>query len=195
MHTFSRLIKMAGVTMLISMVTPVFAESVPVYDADAMQDDSVVATADQPQNLPPPPAPSQEAGSAFIPVQPTISSAQQPTLSMSVDQRIQRLEQQLNNMQNSDSASRVDSLQDQVQSLRGQLEQLNHQLEQMQSQQKTMYSDLDGRIAQTAGKSQAPENIANALNTADADAAADNPANDLPVTMPTKAVEKAPSAP
>jgi tol-pal system protein YbgF len=171
------------------MVTPVFAESAPVYDADSMQDDSA-AVAD---NLPPPPAPGQEAGGAFIPVQPTISSAP-PTTPMSVDQRVQRIEQQISNLQNSDSLTRVDSLQDQVQTLRGQIEQLTHQLEQLQTQQKSMYSDLDGRLAQTGTKTLAEANarsVPNALNTPDDEAAADNPANDLPVVTPTKMTEKA----
>lgn len=186
MLTLSRLIKIVGVTMCISMVTPVFAESAPVYDADSMQDDGTPVA----DNLPPPPAPGQEASGTFIPVQPTISSVP-PTTPMTVDQRMQRIEQQINNMQNSDSVTRVDSLQDQVQALRGQIEQLNHQLEQLQNQQKSMYTDLDGRLGQT-GKSLAEANPPSTLNTADDEAAADNPANDLPVATPAKAMEKAP---
>ena len=156
-------------------------------DADAMQDDA----ADQAQYLPPPPAPGQEASGNFIPVQPTISSVTS-TPPMNVDQRVQRIEQQINNIQNSDSVTRVDSLQGQVQALRGQIEQLTHQLEQMQSQQKSMYSDLDGRLVQAGTKSPDPVPSApGAMNTPDDEAAADNPANDLPVVIPSKVMEKA----
>jgi len=70
------------------------------------------------------------------------------TEGMSIDQRLKRIEQQVNNMQTSDSTQRVESLQDQVQTLRGQVEQLMHQLEQLQTQQKTMFNDLDKRLSQ-----------------------------------------------
>lgn len=142
--------------MCIGIAAPAFAESAPVYDADAMQQDSSYDVAsDQSADLPPPPPPGQEGGNAFIPVQPTISSVPSgPPLSM--EQRVQRVEQQVNNMQTGDAAGRVESLQDQVQSLRAQVETLTHQLEQVQSQQKAMYSDMDSRLALAGTKANNP---------------------------------------
>jgi len=186
MLTFSGLIKWVGVAMCISIAAPVFAESAPVYDADTLQQESTAS--DQADNLPPPPPPQQET---FIPVQPSIQpnvSSAQPSQPLSIYQRMQRIEQQVSNMQNSDAATRVDSLQDQMQALRGQIEQLTHQLEQLQSQQKTMYSDLDGRLAQsgttaatTTKDTESPRPVeaqANpATNTLDA--------TELPVETPT----------
>lgn len=181
MLNFTKLVQMAGVAMCISIVTPVFAESAPVYDADATQDDGVaVAAAPAPDNYPP--APGQEASGTFVPMQPAISSAQAAP-PMSQAERLQRLEQQMNNMQAGDAVTRVDSLQDQVQALRGQVEQLTHQLEQIQNQQKSMYTDLDGRLAQAGTKPASPV-TATPGAVAD-DAADDNPANDLPVVTPT----------
>jgi len=172
MLTFNNVVKILSAALLISIAAPIFAESAPVYDADSMQQDDGMS--DQSQYMPPPP-PNQE-GSAFIPVQPTISSAPSAQTS-NVEQRIQRLEQQISSIQNTDgSPAHVDSLQSQVQALRGQVEQLSHQLEQLQVQQKTMYSDLDGRLAQTGSK---PVNLAppippnsNAMDAVNANAAA-----------------------
>lgn len=198
MLTVSEKFKMVAVAMSIFIATPVFAESAPVYDADSMPDNSGLS--DQAQYLPPPPGPQQETSSAFIPVQPTVSSIPQQA-QLNIDQRIQRVEQQINNMQTSEAAARVDSLQDQVQAMRGQIEQLTHQLEQLQTQQKSMYTDLDGRLSQSGSVKtaevlakanpktvQALETPAEPENTATADRAtvADNASTDeLPVETPT----------
>lgn len=152
MWTCLRVTKIIGIALFIFVAMPVFAESAPVYDADAMQQEMENGTTDQSQYLPLPPPPEQETSGAFVPPttpsQPTVS-IEQSMASMSPEQRLQRLEQQVNNMQNSDAVTRVESLQTQVQSLRGQIEQLTHQLEQLQNQQKSMYSDLDKRLSQS----------------------------------------------
>ena len=137
---------MLGVSVCLCIAAPAFAESAPVYDADAMQQD-------QPFDA----APDQSHTCRHLR---HLDKREEVHLflysrrfhlflqgRLSMEQRMQRVEQQVNNMQTSDAASRVDSLQDQVQSLRGQIEQLTHQLEQVQNQQKTMYSDLDNRLA------------------------------------------------
>src|SRR5262245_66134565 len=104
-----RILRMTSMVMCISIAMPVFAESAPVCDADTMQEDSQGMDQQQAQYLPPPPSPSQqqEAGSAFIPVTSNVSSApsERP---LSMDQRMQRVEQQMSNMQNSDAATRVE---------------------------------------------------------------------------------------
>lgn len=158
---------MLAVAMLINVATPVFAQSAPVYDLDSMQqqDDGGIpmAATDQSQDYPPPQQ-EREGGGAFVPVQPSVSPAPPPS-SLSVEQRVQRVEQQVNNMQTSDAATRVESLQGQVQALRGQIETLTHQLEQLQTQQKTMYNDLDSRLSLASTKSAsapAPAAISNA---------------------------------
>jgi tol-pal system protein YbgF len=56
---------------------------------------------------------------------------------LSASQRMARLEQRINNLQNSDTNVRVSSLQNEVQTLRGQVEDLTHKLQQIQILQKT----------------------------------------------------------
>ena len=162
--------------MCISIAAPAFAEA-PVYDADAMpQDQSYGPPPDQAQYQPAvPPLGQEEGGGGFVPMQPqssvTVSSpalaeAPAPASSLSLEQRLQRLEQQAAAAQPGDTNTRVESLQNQVQSLRGQIEQLTHQLELVQAQQKNQYSDLDSRITQaSAAKSSGRVSVAPALST------------------------------
>lgn len=149
MLNLTRVVKIIGIAVCISSAMPIFAESAPVYDADAIQQNPDDYGTDQAQYLPPPPPPGQEGG-GFVPMQqqPMVAAApSSPPLNM--EQRVMRVEQQVNNMQTSDTVPRIESLQDQVQTLRGQVEQLTHQIEQLQAQQKTMYSDLDSRLNQS----------------------------------------------
>lgn len=125
--------------MACTIATGALAEDAPVYDVDSYP----------PQFEGQPdigPRPTQAAPS--VPQQPYIA----PT-PLTADQRILRLEQQMNNLQQSSSADKVSALQAEVQTLRGQVEELNHQLQQMQTQQKTQYSDLDKRINTEAAPS------------------------------------------
>lgn len=155
MHKLSRFVTIIGLAAGIQAAMPAFAESAPVYDADSISQQ--YDNSDSTQDLPPPPPPSQE--NTFVPVQPS-ASAQPPAApaavgtptasGSSLDQRMKRIEQQLNNSTGPEAASRLESLQNQVQSLRGQVEQLTHQLEQMQLQQKSLMTDIDKRLAQAA---------------------------------------------
>jgi tol-pal system protein YbgF len=164
MHKHLNTFKVLSIAMCLGIAMPVFAESAPVYDADAMpqQFDNSPDQAQQDMPPPPPAAPGQE--SAFVPVQPGAQSGAQsgapnlqvspaasasPASSMGVEQRIKRLEQQV---ESANSTARIDALQSQVQSLQGQVEQLTRQLQVAQSQQKTMYADLDKRLGQSASK-------------------------------------------
>lgn len=151
MHLTLRIVAIMGAAVLISIAAPVFAESAPVFDADAMQQ-QFDGDVDQNQDLPPSSSASNR-DETFVPVQqssasPTVAAVQ----STNVEQRLQRLEQQIDNLQGNESTVRIDSLQNQVQALRGQIEELTHQLQQMQTQQKTMYTDLDNRLTQQAAK-------------------------------------------
>lgn len=188
MQTLTNAFKLMTMTLCLAMVMPAFAESAPVYDADSMQqdmpppDDGVSE-----QYLPPPPMQGQESAGTFVPVQPGMDSSP-PVSSLSMEQRVQRVEQQVNNMQTSDAASRVESLQNQVQNLRGVVEQLSHQLEAMQNQQKAMYSDLDKRLAEKdSGAEKTVSRVASAaVNAASASAASAEPVSSAAVKSSVK---------
>lgn len=123
--------------LLNSIAVSAFAEDAPVYDADNYppQFDEPAESAQGPAN-----SGVQSYGLSNQPA-PAVSRP------LSMDQRLARIEQQINNMQRTDSVGRLNSLQTEVQALRGQVEQLNHQLQQLQNQQRTQYADLDKRIS------------------------------------------------
>ncbi|SRR5579885_2060174 len=191
MQNISRLVKILGIAMCLSVAIPVYAESAPVFDADTMQPDDNQAS-DQSQDLPPPPPPGQESG-AFVPGQtPQVSVEPPPAPQMTqstLDQRMRRIEQRIDNMQTNDPNTRVDSLQDQVQALRGQVEQLTHQLEQLQNQQKNMYTDLDKQLSQLAAN-QTQQQAAAAVSAATGTATnAGNADDDTSAPAPVKPVK------
>lgn len=200
MPTMKQIAKVIGMAMFISIALPVFAESAPVYDADSLpqQFDGVP---DQGQQQDMPPAQQQDGGGAFVPIQQQqqqqpsasveVSNAPVSSAPMSMDQRMRRVEQQVNNLANNDTSARVDSLQDQIQSLRGQVEQLTHQLAQMQSQQKSMYSDLDKRLSDKmaaipAAAAQASNDAAGAVD----DVTTISDTSSIPVSTVLKPVRK-----
>jgi tol-pal system protein YbgF len=151
MQTLTRVILALSVAATWFVATPVFSESAPVYDVDAMPQQMDGSDANQP-DYPLPPPPGQE--NAFVPVPssnpaPVSNNLEQRRVNaapLSTEQRLRKMEQQIANMQGSESSAQVEALQNQVQSLRGQVEELTHQLKQMQTQQKSMYSDLDKRL-------------------------------------------------
>jgi tol-pal system protein YbgF len=130
MTSLKRVIAMA---MLSCIAMGAFAEDAPVYDID---------------NFPPQFDGSSETSSLMQGAtkdQAQAEKAYAPT-NMSLNQRVARLEQQINNALHSDVTDKVNDMQSQLQTLRGQVEELTHQLQQLQSQQKSMYSDLDKRL-------------------------------------------------
>lgn len=60
------------------------------------------------------------------------------TENMTPEVRMHRLEQQIANMQNSQSVAQLESMQTEIQSLRGQVEQLNHQLDTVKAEKKAI---------------------------------------------------------
>lgn len=132
-----------AIILLSGMTMTAFAEDAPVYDVD---------------NYPPQFDGQADAGMPASPhaSMPSVPSQGSPVIStdvgssLTMDQRMSRMEQQMMNLQHSDSSSKLGSLQHEVQSLRGQVEELTHQLQQMQSQQRSMYSDLDKRMSKQA---------------------------------------------
>src|SRR3989338_5853949 len=184
---YSRLFKLAIFFIFFSTAALVFAESAPVYDADALQQ-QFENGGKEGQNLPPPPSPSSPAPSdqgkerLFAPsqdeapptdtaleeaapsnavtenIKPSNTQAILPnttpssTASLSLQDRVNRLEQQVANVQNSNAATRMEALQNEVQSLRGQVEQLTQQMQTLQSEQKNISSDLDKKLSQQNAK-------------------------------------------
>jgi tol-pal system protein YbgF len=142
----SILLKLSIAMVLLPIAIPVFAESAPVYDAEAI-DQQFYTRDEQGPYYPPPPSPDQES----IFDQPSSSSHEATSFagaSLSMAERVRRVEQQINNMQNNDLLTRLNALQSEVQSLRGQMEQILHEMQQLQNQQKGMYADLDKRMAE-----------------------------------------------
>lgn len=70
------------------------------------------------------------------------------TSSLPIDQRVSRLESQVNNMVRMNLPQQVAELQQQLAQLRGQLQVQAHDLKLLNQQQRTFYQDLDGRIKQ-----------------------------------------------
>ncbi len=128
------------------ITTTVWAEDAPVYDVDSYppQFDSSAPnhSADHAQAGPPAQTFGAQDNNAPAPSEPeqqaqTVSTP--PTQSLSIDQRIARLE----NAVHADVTNKVSDLQTEVQTLRGQIEDLNHQLQLLQTQQKTQLSEVD----------------------------------------------------
>jgi tol-pal system protein YbgF len=94
---------------LVLMSSFAYAEhTAPVYDVDSMSNDDA----------------TQE-----------VSVVKPAAASLSVEQRLARLEQQLENAQQNDATKQLASMQGEVQALRGQVEELTHRLQEMSNQQ------------------------------------------------------------
>src|SRR3990167_6008537 len=78
----------------------------------------------------------------------TASSSDSSTLqqSLSMDQRVAKLENQINNLANMNVSSQIDQLQQQLQQLQGQLQVAQHDLKTLDEQQRNFYQDLDQRL-------------------------------------------------
>ena len=128
---------------LLNMTFPVFAEDAPVYDVDNFPpqfDGGPVAS------IPPPAVKPQESYG--------------PTQTLTQEQRLMRLEQQIKNLNPADSTAKAETIQAEIQSLRGQVEELSHQLQQTQNQQRAIYTDLDKRLGQSVIEKKPPQALA-----------------------------------
>lgn len=120
-----------GAVCITCIATPVFAEDAPVYDADSYppqfdgQPDVVMPREQVP------------ADQAYVP--------QSSMPSSNINQRVQRMEHQINNLVQMDMLAKITLLHNEVQSLHGQIDDLTHQLQQMQAQQRKLYSEMDKR--------------------------------------------------
>lgn len=174
------------VVMLSSMTTMAFAEDAPVYDADNM----------------PPQFDGQEGGvsggnTGAVPstsaprlqVQSTSEPVYTAPSPLPIDQRLGRVEQQVNNL--STSSAKTESLQTEVQTLRGQVESLTHQVQQLQTQLRSTYADLDKRVNKMGTVAAAKPS-----KKADADDASKLDDADSTVSpAPVKAADKVEAAP
>lgn len=127
----------------ILMSAPVFAEQAPVYDADSSNaaiDNSNSVDAD----LPPPPSP--EASNITRSMNRSAPSRSSEA-NASINERLNRIEEQLNTSQSVAPNSRIDNLQTEIQSLRGQVEQLSHELKQIQTELRSQSDDMQQRIS------------------------------------------------
>jgi tol-pal system protein YbgF len=168
MQLFTRFSQLSLLCALsLSLIGPVFSEQAPVYDVESLpqfESSSNDSSFEQPPPPPPPPASATGQGDVFVfdSTQNSQPHGSRPGSSLSTPQRLNRLEQQIENMQNNNATSRVESLQNEIQALRSQVEQLNRQVQQLQTQQKTLYSDLDARLSKQA--SMTANNAASSLD-------------------------------
>lgn len=84
--------------------------------------------------------------------------------SLTIDQRVARLEQQMANVTQMNLASRLDDMQQQIQQLQGQLQEQAHEMQQLADQQKKFYQDVDQRLTQLQNGT--PNRTANTVNNA-----------------------------
>ena len=156
---------MLVVAMLSSMATYAFAEdpAAPVFDADSLSQPpasdsqpsgaevtdanaSDVGSQDEPPVSRSKPSPVQALPAASNPA--TVQTDLPQTLTL--DQRVKKVEQQVNNLQSAGSANKVEELQNEVQTLRGQVDDLTHQLQQVQqklTEQQNLSTALEKRTA------------------------------------------------
>lgn len=122
------------------------------------------------------------------PIDPQQIQRQNPVLS--TEQRLARLEQQLQNNQQFDINNQIASLQQAIQELRGQLDVQNHQLKQLEQRLNDFYQDLNKRIEDNKVKTRTTIAAAPIIPNA--------PAKPKPVAKPKKAqpvsVETTPAA-
>jgi tol-pal system protein YbgF len=152
--------RLLAAAVISSFTFVVYADDAPVYEVDNYPPpfDSQSSEASSPVEAPT--AGAYSGGlTAEVSGAPPTQAAQRETYAapppvpippprqLTFEQRIQRAEQQIKNLQQSSTLAKAEELQKEVQSLRGQVEEMTHQLQQAQSQQKAMYTDLDKRLA------------------------------------------------
>lgn len=96
------------------------------------------------------------------------------------EQRLAKLEQQIDNVNNQNSLHRIEELQQSLQKINGKLEAQAHQIELLNQQLKDFYQDLNQRVGGTA-KSEIPQSASGATTgTVTANANTGNVANTVP---------------
>jgi tol-pal system protein YbgF len=117
----------------------VFADQAPVVDLSPNSNPVVTATDTD----------SQNSGSVQTNNQSGASMDQAaPDQTLTLEQRVAKLEQQISNMNKMNLPQQISDLQQQVQQLNGQLQVQAHDLKTLNNQQSSFYKDLDSRITQ-----------------------------------------------
>lgn len=184
-------LKVSLMMAVLCIANTAFAEDAPVYDVDNFppqfdgQSDGTVAP--NPKAPSPTPVVSSASTANDDDLQPAMPMPPS-TESLSLPQRIARVEQQVNNMQHTDVATKVGDMQTEMQSLRGQVESLTHQIQEMQTQQKKMYADLDKRLGQKVANSSIPSPTAAETPSTDDDS------SETPATVPADTIKPKPKA-
>ncbi|MDQ2993535.1 MAG: tol-pal system protein YbgF [Pseudomonadota bacterium] len=94
---------------------------------------------------------------------------------LSMPERVQRVENKVENLTSLNLQAKVEELQQTIQELRGQLEKQSHDLETLTAQQKSFYADLSGRLAKPVQPSEGAACSTSAPATAAAPAAVPAP--------------------
>lgn len=145
--------RILAVALLSSFAFVVYADDAPVYEVDNYPPPFDGQAMDAPSPVDAPPysgglTPEVSSAPSTNPIAPPPPAAPAPPPKvLTFEQRIQRAEQQIKNLQQSGTLSKAEELQKEVQSLRGQIEEMTHQFQQIQTQQKAMYADLDKRLS------------------------------------------------
>ena len=158
-----RIIKLVVILVGLSMAAAVFADQIPLEGAG-----SAAAAPAQPQQVPAAPQPvaqiaapvqQQQPAQQLPPVtqipQANLVAAQSVTAasgtSLSVVQRVARLEQQQQNYSQMNLPQKIINMQQQLQQLQGQVDVQNHQLQLLTKQLQEYYKDLNQRLQQLPG--------------------------------------------
>lgn len=102
---------------------------------------------------------------------------------LTMDQRVDRLETQVNNLVQMDLSQQISQLQQQVQSLTGQLQVQQHDLDLLNQQQRNFYQDLDQRLSNLKAL------VTNGSDSGSSDTS-NNPSTSSNSTTPTTATKK-----
>jgi tol-pal system protein YbgF len=102
----------------------------PVYDVDGMSNDGQTS-----------PEGAQQDSNARAAMNQALTTSSEPPAT--IEQRLDRIEQQFATEKQSEMANRLNSMQGEVQALRGQVEELTHQLQEMHNQQQAQHFEAD----------------------------------------------------
>lgn len=172
---------------------PVQVQSLAQNDAQAPKGanaanttDNTTESATTPVNNPPPPAPvTTNNNTVSVPNESLAVTDNSGTQNLPIDQRVTRLEQQMQNFTQMNLPQEISELQQEVAQLRGQLQMQEHDLKLLNEQQRSFYQDLDQRITQ----------LKNLIANSSSDSSGQPPAP-LPRVQPKKKLKpaKAPKA-
>lgn len=140
----SRQLSKKAFPFLILAFVSVFAyaeHTAPVYDVDSMSSDSASVN-----------VAVQDDNSKTALNQALTASSEPPA---TVEQRMERMERQFTNLQQSDLSNRLNSMQGEIQALRGQVEEFTHQLQELRNQQRNQHAEADKAASRDLADQQA----------------------------------------